>query len=246
VSRVTIVTALRVESRAVLSALHRPRRVARAERPTWRGAAGAHEITLLQAGVGPRAVREIVRLLPPTDVLVSIGFAGALTPALVAGDIVLPTAIVWEDEAGVERYVVPVAPRAAVATALAAEWGRVMAVGDLFSSPTVLAAASAKRVAAERHGAVAVEMEAAVLAAHARAHGVAFLALRAILDAADLSLEGLPPNLEVSWAARARLLTMPAVWPLVATLRQGVAVATTALTRSARVALPALPDAPSV
>jgi adenosylhomocysteine nucleosidase len=242
VSRVTVVTALRAESRAVLSALRQTRRVAHAERPTWRGTAGAHAITLVQAGVGPRAVRETVRLLPPTDVLVSIGFAGALAPGLVAGDVVLPTAIVWEDAAGVQRYVVPVAPHAAVASALAAEWGRTMALGDLFSSPTVLAATSAKRVAGERHDAVAVEMEAGALAAHARAHGVAFLVLRAILDAADLSLEGLPPNLEVSWAARARLLTMPAIWPLIATLRHGVAVAKTALARSARVALPALPD----
>jgi hypothetical protein len=103
-----------------------------------------------------------------------------------------------------------------------------------------LAAVAAKRRAAERHAAVAVEMEAAALAAHAVERGVAFLALRAILDPADLSLEGLPPGLTASWAARARLVTMPGVWPLLATLRRHVAVATTALTRGARVVLPAL------
>jgi len=235
-----VVTALRAESRSVLAALARPRRVTGARPPTWVGRAGSHCVTLVQVGIGSQAVRRALPLLPTTDVFVSVGFAGGLAPALVAGDLVVPTEIVWEEAGVLQRYAVPRGLRDGVERALALEWGKASAGGALFSSPIVVAGTSAKRSAAERHGAVAVDMEAAALAAHASEQGVALFALRAILDPADLSLERLPPGLETSWAARARLATMPSVWPLLATLWRCVGVAAAALTRSARAALPAV------
>ena len=240
-SRITVVTALRPESLAVLAALERPRRIRSVSGPSWAGMAGANHVTIVQAGVGPEAARRAAAALAADgDVIVSLGFAGGLAPGLVPGDLVLPAVVVWEEGEVARRYVVHDAVLAQADAALQSDLGWRPTRGNLFSSPTVLAASAAKRRAAERHAAVAVEMEAAVLAAHAAERGVVFVALRAILDPADLSLEGLPPGLTESWTARARLVAIPSVWPLVATLRRHVAVAATALTRGARAVLPAL------
>ena len=240
-SRITVVTALRLESRAVLAALARPRRIRSVSGPSWAGTAGANHVTIVQGGVGPEAARRAAAALAAdSDVILSIGFAGGLAPWLAPGDLVLPAVVLWEEGELVRRYAVHDAVLGQVDAALQSELGWRPTRGDLFSSPTVLAATAAKRRAAERYGAIAVEMEAAALAAYAAERGVTFVALRAILDPADLSLEGLPPGLAASWAARVRLVAIPSVWPLLAMLRRHVAVAAAALTRGARVVLPAL------
>jgi uridine phosphorylase len=240
-SRITVVTALRQESRAVIASLAGPRRVHSARGFSWTGAAGANDVTVVEGGVGPEAARKVAAVLPAnSDIIASIGFAGGLAPGLVPGDLVLPATVLWEEGEIVRRYIVPDVMLDRVSAVLQSELGWHPTGGNLLSSPTVLAAATAKRRAGERHAAIAVEMEAAALAEHAAERGVAFVALRVILDPVDLSLEGLRPGFTVSWAARARLLALPGVWPLLATLRRHVAVAASALTRAARVVLPAL------
>jgi len=225
----------------VLASLVRPRRIHSAYGPSWTGTAGANDVTIVQGGVGPEAARKVAAALAAdSDVIASIGFAGGLAPGLVPGDLILPATVLWEEGEIVRRYVVHDAVLGRVRAALQSELGWRPIRGNLFSSPTILAGTAAKRRTGEQHGAIAVEMEAAALAEHAAERGVVFVALRVILDPVDLSLEGLPPGLTASWTVRARLLTIPSVWPLLATLRRHVAVAATALTRGVRVALPAL------
>jgi adenosylhomocysteine nucleosidase len=243
VSTTVLVTALRLETRAVLAALTRPRRVRPAVRPTWAARAGAHVVTVVEGGVGPDAARAATAALPAgAAVLGSVGFVGALAPDLVAGDIVVAEAIVWDERGSVRRHVVAPVLVEALVGALTPASPRPPRAGAILSSPTVLAGVGAKRAAYDRHAAVAVEMESAALAAHAAARGTLFFALRVVLDPADLSLEGLPPELAVSWAARARVAAMPSVWPLLGTLRRHAATASTALTRALRTVLPALGD----
>ncbi len=196
---------------------------------------------VVEAGVGPRAARAAAAGIPPDSISVgSAGFAGALAPTLAAGDVIVPSAIVWEADGVMQRYEIAPAFVEAAVRALVPVLHRPPRTGVMLSSPIIVAGVAAKRAAFDRHGAIAVEMEAAELAAHARARGVPFFAVRVVLDPADLSLEDLPPHLEASWIARARLATMPAVWPLLGALRRHAVVAGAELTRALGAVLPQL------
>jgi nucleoside phosphorylase len=235
-----VVTAFRLETRAVLAALAQAERVRPAARPCWRGRAGAGDVVVVEGGVGPDGARAAVGALPPeTTLVVSTGFAGALAPELAPGDVILASEVVWEEGSRVRRHTTSPALLDAVAGALTDALGAPR-IGGVLSSPVVVAGVAGKRAAFDRHGALAVEMEAAVLAEAAEVRSVPFVALRIVLDPADLSLEALPPNLEQSWMARARLATTPTVWPLLGTLRRHAATAGTELTRTLRAALPVL------
>ncbi|MBI3768422.1 MAG: hypothetical protein HY271_07985 [Deltaproteobacteria bacterium] len=240
-SVIGLVTALRLETRAVLAALTRPRRIRPAPRPSWVGRAGAHEIVVVQGGVGRDAAATATAAVPAhVTLLGSVGFVGALDPGLAPGDVVVASSIVWDEGGGARRYDVAPALLETLRRVLAAVLPRPPCAGTLFSTQAIVAGVDAKRAAYERYAAVAVEMEAAALARHAVQHGVPLFALRVVLDPALLSLEGLPPNLDSSWAARARLATTPWVWPLLGTLHRHASTAGDALTRALRASLPAL------
>ncbi len=207
--------------------------------PMWRCGAGARQVTIVEAGVGRVAVERALALVAePCDVLLSFGFAGALIPGLEPGDLVVPSSVTWDGTAVRERYEFATHLVAGVARTLPGDLRGRAVRGTLLSSPVVLATPPDKEAAGVRWGAVAVEMEAAGLVTYAREHGVRLVALRAILDPVQRSLEGLPPDLERSWGARARLMTRPALWPLIMALRGDVRMAAAALTRAARVVLP--------
>lgn len=236
-----VVTAFRLETRAVLAALTGVQRLRSSPRPCWSGRVGTGSVVVVEGGVGPNGARAALPALPAdASLIASIGFAGALAPGLVPGDVIVASEVVWEEGAALHRHAVPPALVAAAARAAAAVLTRPPRTGAILSSPVVVAGVAAKRAAFDRHGALAVEMEAAVLAEAARARGVPFFALRIVLDPADLSLEGLPPNLERSWVARARLATTPTVWPLLGTLRRHATTAGAELTRVMGAAFPIL------
>jgi hypothetical protein len=153
---------------------------------------------------------------------------------------VLSQTVLWDESGQLHRHEVARGLVDTVETALPPELRDAALRGALLSSPVVLATPAAKDQAARHYGAVAVEMEAAALAGYAADHGIAFLALRVILDPVDLSLAGLPKNLDTSWAARARLVGMPATWPLLLLLRRHVAAAGMTLRKVAAAVLPAL------
>lgn len=239
-NHVLAITAVKAETRAVLAALTRPTRTTVSGFPAWEGRAGAQIVTLVQSGIGPtRATAALAALPASPDLIVSLGFAGALTTELAPGDIVLPDTIVWEKSGGVERHTVPVAPWLRAHTHLVAAPTLRIHPGPLLSSPIVVASPERKRAAAARTGAIAVEMETAALVIGARERGIPVLALRVILDDVDLSLETLPADLDSSWAARARLVGRPAAWPVVARLAREIPPATRALTRAVRIVFPA-------
>jgi nucleoside phosphorylase len=240
-SRILIVTAVRPETRAAIAALSQPRRVRSAAQPCWQGRAGANHVTLIQAGVGHEAARRAVTAAPdPCSVIVSLGFAGALVPGPGTGDFVLSRTVLWDEDGQLRRHEVARGLLDTVETALPPELRHAALRGALLSSPVVLATPAQKQQAARHYGAVAVEMEAAALAGYAADRGIDFLALRVILDPVDLSLASLPKNLGTSWAARARLVGMPATWPLLLLLRRHATAAGTTLRKIASAILPAL------
>lgn len=240
-NRLLVVTAVGVETRAVLAALSQPKRIALRGARAWSARAGSRTVTLVQAGVGPLRTDATLRAVAfPYDLIVSIGFAGGLVAGASPGDVVLPATIIWEDDHGVQRYDVPSeawhTARARLPEGLAVRH----LPGPLLSSPVVVASPDAKRAAAARFGAVAVEMEAVALLDVARERGAPVLVLRAILDTVDVSLEGLPPDLDSSWRARAQLLGRPGAWPGVLTLTRHIPHVARTLTQVAASVLPAL------
>lgn len=240
-SPLIVVTAVAPETRAVLAALRRPTRLTLPGFRAWTAEVNRKPVILVQGGVGPaRAHAALSALAMPHDLVVSIGFAGALVPDAAPGDIVLPTSVVWEQGTVLARYDVPSGPWRAASAALPFRLASGMRQGPLLSSPTVLASVAAKRAGHARSGAESVEMEASALIEVARARGVGVLIVRAILDTADVSLEGLPADLDASWAARARLMTQPGLWPRVFTLARHVPHAARNLTEAAATVLAAL------
>lgn len=236
-----VVTAVAPESRAVLRTLRQPTRLRLPGFRAWRGTVDNRPVIVMQSGIGPeRARAALTALSEPCAFVVSAGFAGALVDGVAAGDVVLPETIVWWSGAELARYTVPTGPWQSARAAMPQRLATRTVHGPLLSSATVLASVTDKRDAARRFGAAAVEMEVAGLLEVALQRNVGVLALRTILDAADVSLEGLPANLDSSWAARARLIGMPHVWSRVAALTRQVSVASTALADATNAALRAI------
>ena len=239
--RIAVVTAVGPETRAALQTFRRPTRIPLPGFRAWHGDVGGRPATLVQSGIGPERARAAMAALEGTFVLaVSAGFAGALVAGAAPGDVVLPERIVWQVDTHVEEYDVPRAAWRAARAALPARHAARMLEGTLLSSRTIVASVAGKRAAALATGAVAVEMEAAGLIAVARERNVGLLTLRTVLDTADVSLEGLPPDLDSSWSARARLVGMPAAWPRVLALARQIPRASQSLADALGAVLPAL------
>jgi adenosylhomocysteine nucleosidase len=138
----------------------------------WPGAKFARELEwkgdrwwLIANGPGERLVEEALATRRNVDGIVSIGFCGALDPALRIGDIV-----VSEDT--------PVSGNGCVR-------------GPVFSSGSVAVTAREKHALRNQTGAIAVDMEAAAVQRKARLWGVPFRCIRAVSDTAG---EDLPLN----------------------------------------------------
>ena len=158
--------------------------------------------------------------------LVSFGIAGALSPGLEPGTLILPKTVVGPSAAGSLSgpvYEVDSAWYDQV-MALAHARGFAMVAGvRLVGSNHAVTTATAKAALACATDSVAVDMESHVVAAVAREHGLPLLVLRAIADPADRAipgpaLAGLDPDGNARpFAVALRLLAAP--WTLPALLR---------------------------
>lgn len=147
-------------------------RVADRAWPHFRG--GALEIV----GVGLRGTlidQRVARPAPPA-LVVSAGACGALAPELTAGALVVPDTVLGADGG---RY-----PTDQVPTLLRA--------GTLLTVAEVVATPAAKARLWMETGALAVDMESAMIVAWARARGLAAAVVRGVSDTAA---EALPPDL---------------------------------------------------
>jgi adenosylhomocysteine nucleosidase len=149
---------------------------------------------LVGAGDRQRTEGLVVTATAGAACLVSFGIAGALSPALRAGDLILSADILSEqggwhgDEAWRRRL-------AGLAGMIGAAAAPVLGAG------AILAKRGDKADAYARFGAVAVDLESDVVAAAAAAAGIPFAALRAIADPAERDL---PPAALVPLTAEGR------------------------------------------
>lgn len=125
------------------------------------GMGGATASGLVGAILGREAIKAVI----------ITGFAGATDPAYAVGQVVTPIEIL-DGQTG-QRYK-PSLPCDAWRT--------------LYTSPKLIQSPSAKRMIFEDHGAAAVDMESAPIAAQCEAHQVPWVCVRAISDTAQASL----------------------------------------------------------
>lgn len=161
----------------VIAPLAAEARSARALRgPGWR---------VVHSGVGERRARSAAQALLDggAERLLVWGCAGALTPGLRPGALVLPSEVRHENG---DRYPLDAAWREALRARIPAA----VEASVLVTAAVPVATAAAKQALARRSGADAVDMEAAAVAAVAAERGVPWAVLRAIADPLELDLPG--------------------------------------------------------
>jgi adenosylhomocysteine nucleosidase len=169
-SSTVIVAALEREVRPFIKRWRRIRREHQGRSFTFFDRAGT---TLVCGGIGAQAARRAaeaaIALYCPV-LIKSVGFAGALDPSLHVGDIFLPSLVVD-----------------------ARDGSRIQIAGGEGTLVTFMevAGAAQKSKLAQAYAARAVDMEAAVVAASASAHGIAFAAIKVISDELDFEIPGM-------------------------------------------------------
>ncbi len=163
------------------------------------------------------AARQAIDRFSP-EMVVSIGFAGALAPGMKVGDIFVPRHIVSER----------------TGSAFTSPRGK----GSLVTADTV-AGADRKRVLFARFRAQAVDMEAAAVAAVAASRDCEFLALKVISDELDTPIDFVEPFIKPEGfrvaAFLAHLSIRPWLWPTVFCLRRNSCLAAKHLCGAIRV-----------
>jgi len=174
------------------------------------------QAVLVCGGIGAEAARratEAVIALYQPEVVQSVGFAGALDPALRVGEIFSPSRIVdARDGSSVETGS-----------------GRRILV-----SAATIAAAEQKKKLAKSYRAQAVDMEAAAVARGAQARGVRFMAVKAISDESNFAMPAMDRFVDGNGQFRTgRFVTFaamrPCLWPRVIQLARNGAKASRAL-----------------
>ena len=145
----------------------------------------------LATGIGSEStqgrVERLLETLGPVEALLSTGFAGALSPDLRGGDVVLAERIVSGDGSVLIDGCAESELAESLLSALRAAGGTCR-LGGILAADTVLGTPAEKESAHERSGALAVDLESKAVVAAARSLGVRHVVARAIIDEASLAL----------------------------------------------------------
>jgi adenosylhomocysteine nucleosidase len=174
------------------------------------------QAVLVCGGIGAEAARratEAVIALYQPELVQSVGFAGALDPAMKVGEIFAPIRVI-DDRDG-----------SCVETGIG--------IGVLVSAATI-ASVEQKMKLAESYGAQAVDMEAAAVAQGAQARGVRFMAVKAISDESSFAMPAMDRFVGGDGEFQAGKFVIfaglrPQLWPRVIQLARNGAKASRAL-----------------
>src|SRR5579884_3559021 len=160
----------------------------------FRTRVGTLEVAAIATGIGPRpaaqAAQRAFKALPNASLVISAGVAGALSPGLAIGDVVVADRLIAArtDDSAPERIVAVAPERVEELSAILLEAGLAVSTGALLTSRRVLATGAEKRRAREQSGAIAVDMESASIAAEAASEGLPLVCIRTVMDAASEDL----------------------------------------------------------
>jgi adenosylhomocysteine nucleosidase len=185
--RISVITAMPEEYRAVADSLGTAAAAQAGEFRAGRFNLAGHEFLLVESGMGfhnaAGAAETLVRESRP-DLLVSAGFCGGIAPELRAGDIVVAKEIVIAADGGLEEIAAPLSPVGRDFVARQATGGKRIFGGTFVSTATIT---SKRRLAAMLPGSCStpvVEMESGAVAIIAAEHNIPLLAIRAVSDCA--------------------------------------------------------------
>jgi adenosylhomocysteine nucleosidase len=160
------------------------------------GRIGTNQIALIASGIGMRRAQasalRALDVMHDVDLVILTGVAGALANKLEIGDVVMADRLMTRDgdsEQPARTIEVPPDHFETYSSALDAAGIRYTR-GALLTVKYALATGAEKRRAAEHTGAIAVDMETAVIAFEAAARGIPFVAMRTIMDKVDHDLAG--------------------------------------------------------
>jgi adenosylhomocysteine nucleosidase len=189
---IAFIFALNAESGALTDLLEEPQYAQGATFVERSGTLDGKRIVVAEVGVGAeaaaRGTADCLAIHQPKWV-VSAGFAGGLTPALKKGHILMADEIV--DLAGHSLPTTLKIDPATISPTL--HVGRAVTVDRLIKEP------DEKRALAEKHGALACDMESFAVAEVCREAGVKWLSVRIISDTVD---DRLPPEIEMLLAEK--------------------------------------------
>jgi adenosylhomocysteine nucleosidase len=152
-----------------------------------RGIWGRQEILLVQSGMGKDAIERAARIVleQKLDAVCSIGFAGGLAEELRVGDVVVCSAVSYDD--GKEPDTLQ-ADTSLLKLAIAPVGGQIrIQQGTVITVSHIVNKAGDKKKLRERTGASIVDMESYWLAKMAQAEQIPFINIRAISDTANTS-----------------------------------------------------------
>ena len=156
-----------------------------------RGELGTTEIAAIATGIGLKRSRDAARrafeLYPRAEIAIGTGVAGALTDTLAPGDLILADRVMAHRSATSEHEHLSTIDAVHLSNlgGILQRAGLSFSSGAILSSHRVLPGSAEKRLARERSGAIAVDMETASLAEEAAERNVPFACLRAIIDQLD-------------------------------------------------------------
>ena len=183
------VVALAEERRALQRCLLARRAGTCDDHPVVQGRLADREVLLLQGGIGRERARQSVLAASRRfrlQAVWSLGFAGGLADRLRPGDLIYPAVVL--DDAAPDATLLPLDSHHAVVSDALRRASLRVDTGPLLSVGTALQTPEAKRAAHRRTGAVAVDMEAAGVAAAAQDLGIRWAVLKAIVDGAETPL----------------------------------------------------------
>jgi adenosylhomocysteine nucleosidase len=158
------------------------------------GRIGTTQIALAASGVGMRRAKEsagrVLDEMHDVDLIILTGVAGGLVDNLAIGEVVLADRLMTregDDERPTRIIEVPQDHFETSSSALHTAGIR-HARGALLTVKYPLITGAEKRLAAEQTGAIAVDMETAVIAFEAAARAIPFIAMRTIMDTVDHDL----------------------------------------------------------
>jgi adenosylhomocysteine nucleosidase len=160
----------------------------------FRTRVGNLELAAIATGIGPRQAAQTAqrafKAIANPSLVISAGVAGALSPGLAIGDVVVADRLVTvrADSAAPERVIAVAPERVEELGAILLEAGLAVSTGAMLTTNHILATGAAKRQAREQSGAIAVDMESASIAAEAASEGLPMVCLRTVMDVADEDL----------------------------------------------------------
>lgn len=180
-----IVAALDDEIRILQSKVALDARILHHPSVLIQGKWGKTPIVLVRSGIGKKAMRHAASLLltyaAPRAVL-HVGFCGAASPALVAGDLILATSVV---DATTRQSTVTPKDVLENFEKMLRDRGVPLHRGTLVAVDQVVADPHEKAFTGTQHGAVAIDMESSAFAEAIAPTGIPYVIARSVLDTLD-------------------------------------------------------------